>query len=143
MIFVLLAVAPDLDILFEELDVAVHRGASHSLGLAAACGFLVGIIALLRRRSFLVWSMASFVAVASHGVLDLLSPGPGVKLLWPLSDALFTAPVRPLVTAPIGELLSGHGWLLLAIEAVIFSPILIWAWWRQGRSADRPSVRSG
>jgi inner membrane protein len=62
-------------------------------------------------------------ATASHGLLDALtSGGLGVALLWPLSDARFFAPVRPIHVAPLGlHGLRARGLALLVSEA-------IWVW---------------
>lgn len=137
---VVVAVLPDLDIVAEEIGLAEHRGASHSLGLAAGVAGVVWAVARWRAQQPWLWSGATFLSMGSHGVLDLFSSGPGIKLLWPLTDALFAAPVRPLPTPQIFEILSIHGLVVLAAEALLFTPVLLWGWFA-ARSDSSPSGR--
>ena len=122
-----LAVAPDLDIIGEVLELAEHRGASHSLGFAMLVAAVAFLVARATGRSGRWWAVATAVAVGSHGILDLFSPGPAVELLWPLTEQRFAAPIRPLPAPPIE--ISPHSAALWAIEAVIFVPLAAAAWW--------------
>ena len=106
---VVLPSLPDLDVLGHRHGVphdvlTGHRGASHSLLLAAAVGMVAGY-AFFHRSSRRWWAYGLFFSLitASHGLLDTITNGGGdVALLWPLSDKRFLAPWRPLVVSPIG-----------------------------------------
>jgi membrane-bound metal-dependent hydrolase YbcI (DUF457 family) len=59
------------------------------------------------------------VAAASHGLLDALTNGGlGVALLWPLSDARFFAPLRPIQVAPLRHVLGARAVAALGSELV-------------------------
>ena len=125
---VLVSILPDLDMLGEELGIAEHRGGAHSLVVAAIVGMAAGLVAWRARERPVLWGLLVFATMASHAILDLFSPGPDIKLLWPFSDALFAAPWRPLPTPPMGAaLLTGSGLRTLALEALVFAPVVIWA----------------
>jgi len=126
------AVLPDLDVVGEELlGMAEHRGALHSIGAAALVAGIAFVVAWWRAQPARWWAAAFFGSMASHGILDLFSPGPGVRILWPLTDARFEAPIRFLPTPPAGpDLLSPNGLVLLIAEALVFAPLVAWAWWR-------------
>jgi inner membrane protein len=129
-----LALLPDVDVIGFVLGVPYaapwgHRGATHSLV------FALGVAALLfaaTRR----WKLAlvSLAVVASHGLLDTLTTGGlGAALLWPLSNARFFAPWRPIPVAPIGAgLLSARGLHVIAVELIEFVPLLAYALWPTG-----------
>jgi membrane-bound metal-dependent hydrolase YbcI (DUF457 family) len=136
-------VLPDLDIVAEEFGLAEHRGASHSLGFAAVVAGGFWVIARWRTQQPWLWSGAAFLSMGSHGVLDLFSSGPAIKLLWPLTDALFAAPVRPLPTPQVLEILSIHGLAVLAAEALLFTPVLLWGWFSARRSKQTSPRRDG
>ncbi len=98
---------PDLDVLAFRMGIPYahplgHRGFTHSLLVAALAG-LASMILLRRHsppaRAFLF----TFLATASHGVLDAFTTGGlGVAFLWPWSPARFFAPVRGIRVSPIG-----------------------------------------
>ncbi len=131
-----LAMFPDVDVLVgggrgaERDSIWWHRGALHSL-LAAAIAALVGAMLLDRGRRFLAAFLICFATAASHGLLDTMTHGgSGVMLLWPFSDARFLSPWHPLPASPIGpRILSPHGLELMAGEAVLFAPLLVYALW--------------
>jgi hypothetical protein len=84
----LLALAPDIDILF-----ASHRTFTHSLGAVVAAALAGGAIARLRGSRELATAITCGLVVASHVVLDWLgrdSNTPrGVMAFWPVSTAYF------------------------------------------------------
>ncbi len=133
--FAVLALLPDLDVIAFALRVPYsapwgHRGAAHSVLLAAAAGGLAGILA----RS---WRTAAIAipTVVSHGLLDTLTDGGlGIALFWPFSDARWFAPFRPIPVAPIGAgMLSSRGLHVIAAESLLFAPFLIAALWPKRR----------
>src|SRR5437764_2165353 len=68
LILAAIAIAPDLDLLFET-----HRGESHSVGAAAIAGLIVGLFAFAAaplRRDALRWGVAAALAWGSHVLLD-------------------------------------------------------------------------
>lgn len=120
-----LAVAPDLDILAEQAGLAEHRGASHSLAFAAIVAMACFGAAAVTRRPAAWWGLAAFTAIASHGILDLFSPGPAVELLWPLTEVRIVAPIRPLPSPPLSDLLTVLAARTWALEALIFLPVVL------------------
>ncbi len=144
--WILLAVfaanAPDLDFLFGLAAGAINRyhpNPSHSV-LAALIFALVATLVLGRTwtRPLRLFGL-TFGLYGSHILLDMFgdsSPAPpGVQLFWPLSDAGFVSPWRPLLGIVHGsaeggnhlflqELLSRHNLGAVALELVIFLPLL-------------------
>ncbi|MCB9762398.1 MAG: metal-dependent hydrolase [Alphaproteobacteria bacterium] len=143
--FCIWSVLPDADVVAFALGIPYHapfghRGASHSLAVAAACGALVGLGARLAGRPRPL-RLALFVAVVmgSHGLLDSMTTGGlGIALLWPASDARFFAPWRPIPVAPIGAaFLSPRGLTVALTEVAQFAPLWIWALWPRRLSRSR------
>jgi inner membrane protein len=141
-----LSLAPDLDVIGFRFGIRYaepfgHRGATHSLLVAALGGLLVAFLAretTPRRASF---ALVCAVLLASHGLLDTLTDGGlGVALLWPFSNERYFAPWRPIPVAPIGgRMFSARGLRVLAIETLQFIPIFSIALWpRRNRSTDPP-----
>lgn len=136
----MLALLPDADVISFTLGIPYraplgHRGASHSLVAALACGALCMLGCWLWRRHLSAASLytAGFAAavVASHGLLDSMTDGGlGVALLWPVSSHRFFAPWRPIPVAPIGTgILSERGLEVMLTELVYFLPLLLYAFW--------------
>lgn len=123
------AILPDLDVIAFKLGIAYahvlgHRGLSHSLFAAA----VVGLLAALACRGFRAGRLAVFLfiaaAMASHGLLDMLTDGgKGVALLWPWSGERLFAPWRVIEVSPIGltRFLSARGVEVIRSE-------LVWIW---------------
>lgn len=136
-VFSAISLLPDLDVLAFALDIPYahafgHRGASHSLAAALALGVLALAPPSERRLR-----TALFVALvaASHSLLDALTDGGlGVALLWPFSGARFFAPWQPIPVAPLGtNMLSARGLYVIAVEAVLFAPLFLFALWPRRR----------
>jgi inner membrane protein len=146
---VLASVLPDLDVIGFRLGVPYdaalgHRGATHSLAFALAVALAGATLHRPLRARACPAFLFLFVAAASHPVLDAFtSGGLGVALLWPLSDARFFAPVRPIRVAPLslGGLWSRGPALLFSELAWVWVPSavvgLLLAWWRRRDSAPR------
>ncbi|HEU4440228.1 MAG TPA: metal-dependent hydrolase [Methylomirabilota bacterium] len=101
---------PDLDVVTLHWGIPYaaavgHRGASHSL-LVAALVALIGAAAHRALRSGVAGAtLFLFVSMASHGALDALTDGGlGVAFLWPWSPERFFAPGpwRVIEVSPIG-----------------------------------------
>jgi inner membrane protein len=134
--FAVLALLPDADVLLvllgaEDHGAIGHRGASHSLVVAAAVGLLAGLVARQLGWPPVRIAMAAAVAVASHGLLDALCEGGrGIPLLWPFSPHRFHSPWRFLPDAPRGvRLLSSPGLTALACEFLYFMPLTFYSLW--------------
>jgi inner membrane protein len=147
LVFVALSLLPDADLLLVTLGACDsgacgHRGASHSLPLAIAIGFMAGFAARRLGWPVLRTVAATTFAVASHALLDLLGAGGrGLPLLWPFSDMRFFSPVRIFPDAPRGlALLSRPGLMSVAIEFAVFLPVMVWAVWP--RMAARLAARA-
>jgi inner membrane protein len=137
-----LSLLPDADVLAFVFHVPYsapfgHRGATHSFAFAALVG---GLALLLTRR----WRPALVVGltVLSHPLLDALTDGGlGVALFWPMTNARYFAPWSPLPVAPLGlRLLSPRGLHVVLVEAAVFLPVWVYAFWRA--PARRRSQRS-
>ena len=95
-----LAVAPDLDLLavpFNPRGTPLeHRVITHALPSAAIVGLVVAL-ALGKRPYRLLLGAMSFLALASHGVLDAFTRhGNGPALWWPFTDARHAFSWQPL-----------------------------------------------
>jgi inner membrane protein len=139
-LFVLLATFADADVLARTLGAArgsawLHRGALHSLAVAALAGIAAALATGGLRRSRARLAVTGALAAATHGVLDAFTDGGrGVALLWPFLDGRFFAPVRPLPVAPIGlGLASPWGMRVFAAELLAFAPLLVVAFWPRPR----------
>ena len=129
------AIAPDLDLVLKPLGLAVHQGASHSIGAAILAGTAVAAgAALLRRPRALALGLAAFVGWSSHLVLDLLNvdthPPIGLMALWPLTQGYYKVPWP--IFLDIGRTLDWktvrHDALALAWEATLLCPLLVVVW---------------
>lgn len=126
----LVSAAPDLDALGYFAGVPYeawcgHRGCSHSLTFATVVAVLLA--PWLARRCGVprgrVFALL-FVAMASHGLIDMATDGGlGIALGWPVSDARLFWPARPIAVAPLGirAFFSPWGIEVLASE-------LVWIW---------------
>jgi inner membrane protein len=121
-----LSAAPDLDVVAFRLGIPYehplgHRGVTHSLSFAACVA--LASVPLWRRALQASAGMASlltFVAVASHGVLDTFTDaGRGIGLFIPFDNGRYFAPWRPILTSPlsISRFLSKRGLAILHNEA--------------------------
>ena len=142
-VFTALATFADLDAVPAMLGVPLpppfgHRGALHSLVVATAVGLAAGALVLAPRGGRLRTALLSVAAAASHGILDCLTHGGrGIALLWPFAPTRLLLPWRPVPAAPLGfRFLSPAGMRLLTFEAVLFSPLLLYALWPR-----RPAAR--
>jgi inner membrane protein len=129
---VALAVLPDLDVIAFALRIPYaapwgHRGAAHSLAVAAVCGLACGAVARSWGAGALRMAVVGGLVTASHGLLDTMTNGGlGIALLWPWSDHRFFAPWRPIPVAPIGAaMLSARGLEVVLTEVVMFLPLFI------------------
>lgn len=139
----LLALLPDADVVAFWLGIPYaapwgHRGASHSVVFAAGVALAVAAVARALRAPAGRWGTLTFLAVASHGLLDSLTNGGlGAALLWPFSHERFFAPVRPLPVSPIGSrMLSSRGLYVVVVELFAFIPLWAYALWPRGRARE-------
>jgi inner membrane protein len=143
-----LSMVPDSDVIGMALGVPYehawgHRGATHSLLLAAGIAAVVGLAApLAGRLRARTWLIAT-VVIASHSLLDTLTDGGlGCALFWPFDLTRYFAPWQPIPVSPIGpEYLSAQGAVVAASELVLFGPLLWFAFRRQS-SAHLPQRRT-
>jgi inner membrane protein len=127
------SLVPDLDVVAFKFGIPYgapfgHRGATHSIAFA----LVMGVAAWLLTRSWKS-TIALTVVVLSHPLLDMLTDGGlGVGLFWPITSERFFFPWRPLPVAPIGVgMLSARGLYVLAVEAVAFLPLWLYAFTRK------------
>ncbi|PTL82894.1 metal-dependent hydrolase [Vitiosangium sp. GDMCC 1.1324] len=139
-----LSLLPDADALSFKLGIAYaaewgHRGASHSLALAAGVALAVAAVTRLSRGPALKAGLLSLAAMGSHGLLDAMTTGGlGAALLWPFTQARYFFPWRPIPVAPIGlGMLSARGLYVVQAELLLFLPFWLYALWPR-RRASRP-----
>jgi inner membrane protein len=143
-------VLPDLDTLGRHLGIdalaLAHRGPTHSLAFAAVVALLVAWLGRAAWREVAIAKAAAFLfaCAASHALLDMATDGgPGIALLWPLSDARLFLPWRPIEVSPLdaGRFFGPRGLEVLASELrwVWLPGIAIAAlgWWRARRAEAR------
>lgn len=97
------AAAPDLDWFFKHLihvptgSIYAHRGATHSLFVALAAGFLAALAHRQLEVRPLTAGVVVAAAMASHGLLDMMTDSAQpVAYLWPLSSVRLFADWRPI-----------------------------------------------
>ena len=134
--FAVASLAPDLDAIAFVLRIPYgapfgHRGATHSLAFAVACG-AVCLVDDRRRR---LRALYATLVVASHGLLDAMTDGGrGVALLWPYTTRRYFLPWRPIPVAPIGRgLFTAEGLHVIGFELVAFLPFVLYALWPRRR----------
>jgi inner membrane protein len=137
-----LAMLPDADVIAFALRIPYaatwgHRGASHSLLLAAAVALVVAAGTRLARGPAVKAGLLTLVALGSHGLLDAMTTGGlGAALLWPLDDTRYFLPLRPIPVAPIGAgMLSRRGLYVVVVELLLFLPFWAYALWPRRRAA--------
>jgi inner membrane protein len=128
----LFAMAPDLDVAGFALGVPYdaplgHRGFTHSLACAALVAVALAWLALPRASPAFSRRRAAlylFLAIGSHGLLDMLTDGGlGIALWSPFENGRHFFAFRPIAVSPIGV----HG-LLGERGLAILSSELRWVW---------------
>lgn len=122
---------PDADVILFGFgatyhDVWSHRGFAHSLGFALLVA--LGAAVLLRKVAPpFVTAAFVFVAMASHGLLDMLtSGGHGVAIFWPVTADRYFYDWRPIQVAPI----VGPGFVdrFASRAAALLKTEVLWIW---------------
>lgn len=152
---VVVANLPDADFLPGALrndPVLYHRTIAHTIPAALLCGLIVGAILTRFRGRFWEIALLGTLVYSSHLFADMIDFGGGnigVPIFWPFSNALFSIktpfsgmPSSPLVFhrgADTGGFLAafaGFGFFrALVLQALLFSPLLLPAWWIRSRRA--------
>ncbi len=130
---ILLSLAPDLDLIpaFATGDIAhYHNQWTHSLVFGLGFSLLAGaLLTKCWRINYFRCFVISLACYYLHIGLDLVTPGRGIRLLWPFSDA------RLCVTPPLfygvrwsEGFISHHHLITLASELLIVSALfgVIW-----------------
>lgn len=132
--FSAVSLAPDLDVIGMSLGVPnehalAHRGATHALILGPLAGALVLAAGAFTRKLHARAAALVAVVLMSHGPLDaMVDGGCAPALLWPWTSERYWAPWRPIPQSPIGlYLLSPRGAYVLAVELVLFLPLIVFA----------------
>ena len=143
--FAAVSIWPDIDALgfvfgVDYADPLGHRGATHSLLVAAFVGLCSYAVAVREKLPRARTAVFTTVVAASHGLLDTMTYGGGLgcALGWPLSNARVWAPsvLRVIPIAPIGlRLLSPRGLKVMLTEVVLFAPFWIYAIWPRRKPA--------
>ena len=145
MLWCSLSTLPDADVVAFTVGIPYgsewgHRGAAHSLVFAALLAAAIAGIAKLAGQRALLPFVVAWAVIASHGVLDAFTDGgKGIALLWPFTHARFFAPWQPIPVAPIGlDFLSARGLYCIAVEALLFAPLVVAAFWPRAHAARTP-----
>lgn len=126
---VFLTMMPDADVIAFKFGIPYesqwgHRGFTHSLGFATFIGILSAVFAprlMVDRVTAFFWTFAS---VLSHAVLDAMTTGGlGVAFFWPVSEARYFLPYRPIQVSPIGV---SQFFSLWGVKVVLSE--LLWIW---------------
>jgi inner membrane protein len=132
----------------------IHRGVTHSLVFALACGLFAAMLAMPKapRRWFSDWPWLA-LAAATHPLIDsLMGLGAGIPLFWPLSGERFLSSSRFVPVAYFSYSVSGlvsllwnpAVWALCLHEVVLFLPFLFLArLWRRARGTSESRPPSG
>jgi inner membrane protein len=135
---------PDLDVIGFSFGVRYadpwgHRGATHSLAIAALVGVAGALVARRFDKPPLRTGIMIALVLASHAGLDTMTDGGlGCALFWPFDHTRYFAPWRPIPVAPIGfGFLSPAGAAIAVTELVLFAPLLVFALWRPGIQVSR------
>ena len=122
------AMLPDADVAMFALGIDYahafgHRGASHSLVFALACGLLAACFARILKAPPFTALLFVALSAASHPLMDMLTDGGlGVALFWPWSDTRHFAPWRVIDVSPFANrFFSARGVEVLLSE-------LRWVW---------------
>jgi inner membrane protein len=101
---VLVSIVPDLDVYAQDVVRGIgHRGITHTLVFAAACGIFAAIVARALRSTPMVAFCFVLAATASHGLLDAFTNGgSGIPLFWPLDATRYFMPWQVIEVSPIG-----------------------------------------
>ena len=126
---ILFSILPDFDVIAFKFGVPYssqwgHRGFTHSL-------FFAGIMSIVFAYAFSrkleinrvkIFSFL-FIAMASHGLLDMFTDGGlGIALMWPFDHARYFWPYQMIKVSPIGiSFFSGWGLHTLISE-------FFWIW---------------
>ncbi len=82
-----------MGILYHDLA-GYHNQQSHSLCAALAVGAGVGLTGrALTGRGLRPWLALGLMGALSHVLIDFLTIGRGIQLLWPFTDARFSSPL--------------------------------------------------
>lgn len=106
---ILFSILPDFDVLAFRFGIPYssqwgHRGFTHSLFFAASMSIAFAYLfssrlEISRAKAFLFL----FIAMASHGALDMFTDGGlGIALLWPFDHTRYFWPFQVIKVSPIG-----------------------------------------
>jgi inner membrane protein len=139
-----LSLLPDVDVIgfalgVEYADAWGHRGATHSVAMAAALGLAIGLCARWFGRPAMRTALFASLILISHPLLDTMTDGGlGCALWWPLDLSRYFAPWRPIPVAPIGlHLATAEGARVVLTELILFAPLFLVAV-RYARLSARP-----
>lgn len=105
----LFSVLPDLDVIAFAFGIPYssqwgHRGFTHSLLFAAAfSGLFAWSLANWMQTNRIISCAFLFIAMSSHGLLDMLTDGGlGIAVLWPFDQTRYFFPTQVVKVSPIG-----------------------------------------
>ena len=129
-----LSILPDLDVIGFKLGIPYasqwgHRGFTHSFAFAAVIAAVCVVFKNKLHSRPLPIFLVSFVACASHAVLDAMTNGGlGVAFFWPIHNERIFFPFRPIQVSPIGisKFFTERGLRVITSELIwVFIPALM------------------
>jgi membrane-bound metal-dependent hydrolase YbcI (DUF457 family) len=150
---VVVANLPDLDFIPGALanePVLYHRTIGHTLPAAVLCGLIIAAVVTRFGRRFWEIAFLGFMVYSSHLLTDMLHFGGGnigVQILWPVDQGWYTIKTplmrstSPLLHFQRGQYSAGFFASLLSyafvraavLQALLFMPLLLPAWWIRAR----------
>jgi membrane-bound metal-dependent hydrolase YbcI (DUF457 family) len=143
LLLIALANIPDIDFLPGYAigrPAAYHWGPTHSFTAAVLVGGIAGLVLGAKNGRYLVSSILTTSAYASHIMLDLLfgqtrSPSLGLQVFWPFSTERFLLPWHVFRMAPISinaspitTLFSVEMLPVIARELIVMLPVVFLSW---------------
>lgn len=151
---------PDFDFLpgaLRDVPVLYHRTIAHTIPAAAVVALIVAAVLTRFRGRFGEIALLAFLVYCSHlfaDMVDFNGANGGVQILWPLSSAsyAFEIPIGHYVRWPLDfvrgysstgfvESFAGLAFVrALMLQALLFAPVLLPAWWVRSRVTARVPV---
>lgn len=122
------AMLPDADVAMFAFGIDYahalgHRGASHSLVFALACGVFATCFARRLKAPPITTLLFVTASAASHPLLDMLTDGGlGVAVFWPWSDVRHFAPWRMIKVSPFAN----HFFSARGVEVMVSEVRWVW-----------------
>ena len=126
--FIFLSMLPDIDAIIGILTGDMgryHNQWTHSLIMASTAALLIAFaLCSLLREKLKLWIIASILCCGVHVLMDTISHGRGVLLLWPLTEHRFSSPVLLFMGLHWSQGVWSPMHLLTALNEILFVAVL-------------------